>query len=271
MQYVLKLTVLGCEQKVFRVVSVEGKADISHVLNLCNLSFDYSFYDQKALYFPLNQEAYKLLSFGFTECDQYDPSHNQFCDYWKNTVDFASCQVIPLSVSCDLLLLNEELKNRYAFDQEHSEKAVFAKISLGQNQWASLQRADVLLDQMYQVLNHEQAIVDQHPSQIDPNKQQKFIYEVNGVTHLVEVMTLSEKLKCFLPATLMGEGLICDNDQQLSLALIEQCLQNNADDDSLNLKECTSRMRALGAMRADEFISQALVKAGTPELKFKRN
>lgn len=272
MQYVLKLTVLGTEQKVFRVVSIEGKADISHVLNLCNLSFDYGFYDLKHVYFPLNQAAYKALSLGYEadERDYYVPNRNDVFEYWKNQVDWSAETVLSLDQAIDLSFLEQELTAKHS-ELSSTNNAVFCKLTLGQNHWANLQRADLVLEKMYWVLNHKDAIVDQHPSEVDESLRQKFIYEVNGVQHLVEVMTLSEKLKCFLPATLMGEGLIKDEQQQLSVALIEQCLKDNAEDDSLNLKECTSRMRALGAMRGEEFINQAIVNTGTPELKFKQS
>ena len=39
MQYVLKLTPLGIEHHVFRVVSVDSFGSTEHVLNLCNVSW----------------------------------------------------------------------------------------------------------------------------------------------------------------------------------------------------------------------------------------
>ena len=107
----------------------------------------------------------------------------------------------------------------------------------------------------------------------------------------------SEKLNCFVPATLMGEGLVVDDDplRPLSTALINASVaaaeaadaaaeadavvaggdaapeqaapaENSA---GLNLKVCTSRMRAFGAMRSEQSINQALQQAGASPLTIK--
>ena len=105
----------------------------------------------------------------------------------------------------------------------------------------ALKRFDILLESMSEMLsmsdkqsngvvNVDECVsvkasnackADTHPDHIF---RFKFIYVLNGVKHLVEVMMSSEKLNCFLPATLMGDGLIVDdnNDRPLSIAMLNE-------------------------------------------------
>lgn len=245
MQYVLKLTPIGVKHHIFRVVSIDGMADVEHVLNLCNLAFDYGYYEDKALYFANDSEAFKQISIDVdfaADEDTYGPTGNEFKKFWEEEVDLKA-------ISLD-------------------------KIDLLESKALAIGRFDDLLERMddKQAGGKAEAkalvtMEDAHPE--DHRAKFKFIYVLHGVQHLVEVMTSSQKLKCFLPASLMGEGLVIDKDGNLSPQMLNDCLDAHADDDSLNLKDCTSRMRALGAMRGDNFINQAVINAGATPLKFK--
>lgn len=245
MQYVLKLTPLGVKHHIFRVVSIDGMADVEHVLNLCNLSFDYGYYEDKALYFAKDQAAFKTISidvdFAALE-DTYGPTGNEFKEFWLNELDLEQISLEKV----DLLAAPSLAIGR--FDE-------------------LLERMDLLAAEGNESARALTSMEDHHPE--DHRAKFKFIYVQHGVQHLVEVMTSSQKLKCFLPATLMGEGLVIDTESKLSPQMLNDCLDAHADDDSLNLKDCTSRMRALGAMRGDNFINQAVINAGATPLKFK--
>lgn len=242
MQYVLKLTTLGVKHHVFRVVSVDGMADVEHVLNLCDLSFDYAGYNSKELYFARTESAYKALA---VDCpdeddDHYGPTGKEFAPFWQESLNLAALELKSFKL----------LEHKSDF----------------------LGRFDDLIESQRQALALN-ASCDLHPGEQE-GVRFKFIYVLNGVEHLVEVMTSAQKLKCFLPATLMGEGLIVDNDDNkpLSLDMINQCLQEHEQDEELceglNLKDCTARMRALGALRNGDNINNALVKAGAAPLNF---
>lgn len=241
MQYVLKLTPIGVKHHVFRVVSVDGMADVEHVLSLCNLSFDYANYDTKELYFASDAAAFKALSVDVIDDDDqhFGPTGNEFAAFWESTLDLASLNV------------------------KHFKLAEDRELALG--------RFDELIERMQSSLNAATGS-DMHPG--DQVARFKFIYRLNGVKHLVEIMMSSEKLNCFVPATLMGEGLIEDNDEAkpLSAELINECIAAHDDDESLdeglNLKNCTSRMRALGALRGQEHINNAMLQAGATPLTF---
>lgn len=248
MQYVLKVTTLGVKHHVFRVVSVDGMADVEHVLNLCDLSFDYAGYSTKELYFAYNAPAYKAIAVDCPEEDDnhYGPTGKEFAPFWEQALDLKALEL----TSFKLL----EQKNEF------------------------LQRFDALIEKQQKVLalSMDQQVADS--CDLHPGEQSalrfKFIYVLNGVQHLVEVMTSAQKLKCFLPATLMGEGLIVDDneDKPLSLAMLQECLLSHEQDESLdeglNLKDCTSRMRALGAQRNSDNINNAMLKAGATPLNF---
>lgn len=263
MQYVLKLTPLGIEHHVFRVVSVDGLADTEHVLNLCNLSFGYGNYDSKELIFAKDAAAFKALSVDSVDedDDHYGPTGNEFAAFWQDEPKFEGLELLTMQIKSG----SQEALKRFDILLE----------SMSEMLSSSDKQSDgvVNVDECVSVKASNACKADTHPG--DQNFRFKFIYVLNGVKHLVEVMMSSEKLNCFLPATLMGDGLIVDdnNDRPLSIAMLNEIMASHENDeaaeDGLNLKECTSRMRALGAMRGAQKINDALLKAGAEPLSFK--
>lgn len=280
MQYMLKLTPLGVQPHVFRVVSVDGQADIDHVLSLCDLSFDYANYAERALYFARDLSASQALAVDvpLEDNDHYGPVSEEFAPFWRQELELAKLELEVLDL------------------QAQPQQA--------------LQRFDALLEAHSARLGAALK-EDTHPR--EQGERFKFVYVVHGVQHLVEVLMSSEKLNCFVPATLMGEGLVVDDDplRPLSTALINASVaaaeaadaaaeaaeaaaeaaatevaakadavvaggdaapeqaapaENRA---GLNLKVCTSRMRAFGAMRSEQSINQALQQAGASPLTIK--
>lgn len=280
MQYMLKLTPLGVQPHVFRVVSVDGQADIDHVLSLCDLSFDYAHYAERALYFARDLSASQALAVDvpLEDNDHYGPVSEEFAPFWRQELELAKLELEVLDL------------------QAQPQQA--------------LQRFDALLEAHSARLGAALK-EDTHPR--EQGERFKFVYVVHGVQHLVEVLMSSEKLNCFVPATLMGEGLVVDDDplRPLSTALINASVaaaeaadaaaeaakaaaeaaatevaakadavvaggdaapeqaapaENSA---GLNLKVCTSRMRAFGAMRSEQSINQALQQAGALPLTIK--
>lgn len=280
MQYMLKLTPLGVQPHIFRVVSVDGQADIDHVLSLCDLSFDYAHYAERALYFARDLSASRVLAVDvpLEDNDHYGPVSEEFAPFWRQELELAKLELEVLDL------------------QAQPQQA--------------LQRFDALLEAHSARLGAALK-EDTHPR--EQGERFKFVYVVHGVQHLVEVLMSSEKLNCFVPATLMGEGLVVDDDplRPLSTALINASVaaaeaadaaaeaaeaaaeaaatevaakadavvaggdaapeqaapaENSA---GLNLKVCTSRMRAFGAMRSEQSINQALQQAGASPLTIK--
>lgn len=280
MQYMLKLTPLGVQPHIFRVVSVDGQADIDHVLSLCDLSFDYAHYAERALYFARDLSASRALAVDvpLEDNDHYGPVSEEFAPFWRQELELAKLELEVLDL------------------QAQPQQA--------------LQRFDALLEAHSARLGAALK-EDTHPR--EQGERFKFVYVVHGVQHLVEVLMSSEKLNCFVPATLMGEGLVVDDDplHPLSTALINASVaaaeaadaaaeaaeaaaeaaatevaakadavvaggdaapeqaapaENSA---GLNLKVCTSRMRAFGAMRSEQSINQALQQAGASPLTIK--
>lgn len=84
------------------------------------------------------------------------------------------------------------------------------------------------------------------------------------LTHSVEVLKCEEHLYCVMPSTLVGAGLI-NPDNPLKLQSIVEYADKD-DTPSLNLRDCTTRMRAYGVKRADAH--KALLKAGANPIKF---
>lgn len=263
MQYVLKLTPLGIEHHVFRVVSVDGLADTEHVLNLCNLSFGYGNYDSKELIFAKDAAAFKALSVDSVDedDDHYGPTGNEFAAFWQDEPKLEGLELLTMQIKSG----SQEALKRFDILLESMSEM----LSSSDKQSNGV----VNVDECVSVKASNACKADTHPG--DQNFRFKFIYVLNGVKHLVEVMMSSEKLNCFLPATLMGDGLIVDdnNDRPLSIAMLNEIMASHENDeaaeDGLNLKECTSRMRALGAMRGAQKINDALLKAGAEPLSFK--
>lgn len=280
MQYMLKLTPLGVQPHVFRVVSVDGQADIDHVLSLCDLSFDYAHYAERALYFARDLSASRALAVDvpLEDNDHYGPVSEEFAPFWRQELELAKLELEVLDL------------------QAQPQQA--------------LQRFDALLEAHSARLGAALK-EDTHPR--EQGERFKFVYVVHGVQHLVEVLMSSEKLNCFVPATMMGEGLVVDDDplRPLSTALINASVAAAEAADAaaeaaeaaaeaaatevaakadavvaggdaapeqaapaetsagLNLKVCTSRMRAFGAMRSEQSINQALQQAGASPLTIK--
>lgn len=85
------------------------------------------------------------------------------------------------------------------------------------------------------------------------------------LTHSVQVMRCEEKLFCLLPSVIVGSGCV-DFNGSYSL----DAMQEYADRDenlTLDIKNATSAMRAIGSVRAD--VNAALVSSGAPNLNFK--
>lgn len=269
MQFMLKLTVLGVEPHVFRVVSIEGQADTEHVMSLCDLAFDYARYSERSLYFAQDVEAIKALSLDADDADDdhYGPVDNSFAPFWQQ------------NLKIDQLSLSE--------------------LKLSAAEPAALRRFDELIKEQSAAVGYALE-TDVHPNERRGGFY--FLYVVHGVQHLVEVLMCSEKLFCFIPATLMGEGLVVDDDPErpLSVELINESvaaaeaaeasaaasadaeMASAADaatvaeagagsegEGGLNLKHCTSRMRAFGAMRSEKSMHQALEQSGASPLTIK--
>lgn len=93
----------------------------------------------------------------------------------------------------------------------------------------------------------------------------EFVCELDEtLAHTVEVMKCEEKLYCVMPSTLVGAGLLPENGPY-NYSTIENFVEGD-ETPSLDLRLCTTRMRALGVMRADAH--QALLKTGADVLKF---
>ena len=85
------------------------------------------------------------------------------------------------------------------------------------------------------------------------------------LAHSVQVMRCEEKLFCLLPSVIVGSGCV-DFDGNYSL----DAMQEYADRDenlTLDIKNATSAMRAIGSFRSD--VSGAIVSSGAPNLNFK--
>ena len=83
--------------------------------------------------------------------------------------------------------------------------------------------------------------------------------------HVGNVMRCEEKLFCLIPSVIVGAGCIPKTGD-----LTVESIQEYADRDenlTLNIKEATSAMRAVGSFRSD--VSEALVGAGASPLNFK--
>lgn len=247
MQYLWKITILGVSQQVFRLVSLDGELPLDSVLNLCNLSFDYDNYPDKALYFAQN-EAGKAV-FDQLLPPQDDSYHGavEQSEFWQYSVELDSFVASGAMVKLDL-----------------SEQPAL-----------KLQHAAQVVPEYLQKVYAEQlaATVDCEPNALVESP--KFFYSLHGVVHLVEVMKSSQKLMCFVPATLAGKGLVTDDQQQLSLAnlemqFIEQQEQEDANGEeiTLDLRACTGRMRALQTELGSDKVNQVMEQAGATPLKF---
>ena len=89
----------------------------------------------------------------------------------------------------------------------------------------------------------------------------------NDLIHIVEVMKKEDHLFCLMPSTLVGSGLL-PKDLPFDLEHINSHFDKD-DIDSLDLRECTKRMRALGVQRKD--LTESLLRLGSRDLSVKIN
>ena len=89
----------------------------------------------------------------------------------------------------------------------------------------------------------------------------------NDLIHIVEVMKKEDHLFCLMPSTLVGSGLL-PKDLPFDLEHINAHFDKD-DIDSLDLRECTKRMRALGVQRKD--LKESLLRLGSRDLSVKIN
>ncbi len=268
MQYLFKITVLGLPEAVWRLISLEGKADVPHTMALCNLAFDYANYQDGGFYLPQTPEQRRALA-----CLSQAELHS-YCtglelerapgssDLWcsARVQNLADLQAYPITTPGAGITSLDSVIAALCDTFEREQEPYFA-----------------------QELGYE----------VKPS----FLYVVHGVQHLVEVKRREEKLACFVPAALMGavpvkayglEGEPEELSYELlnqELATLEQALNQRAEEVerkvlagekvdpnwehefSLNLKECTSRLRALGAMRTEKQINNAVLQAGGAAIK----
>ena len=87
----------------------------------------------------------------------------------------------------------------------------------------------------------------------------------SDLIHKVEVMKKEDHLFCLMPSTLVGSGLI-PQDLPFNLKSINNYFDKE-DVPSLDLRECTKRMREFGSKRDN--INAALQKVASKDLSFK--
>ncbi|HIV15680.1 MAG TPA: hypothetical protein IAB18_07215 [Candidatus Avisuccinivibrio pullicola] len=69
--------------------------------------------------------------------------------------------------------------------------------------------------------------------------------------HGVRVLKAEEKLYCLIPSTLVGAHKIVDDGREQNLENINAYIEESSLDNTLNLRECTDRMRLVGSERRD--------------------
>lgn len=253
MQYLWKITVLGVSLQVNRLVALEGNLPLDSVLNLCNLAFDYDNYPEKALYFAKAQAESNLGS-GRALLDDLvqlpdDRYGAEAKEFWKTSVE---AKVVAALKDGGMVKL--DLQAQPAFKLE------FAKQVIEQNLTA-------YAPEMQQAL-------DAQPNSL--NLTPRFLYELHGVWHLVEIMKYSEKLMCFIPSCIAGTGTLTDDEQKLSVEEIERQFKAQAEQEEqsgegigLDLRACTARMRALQTDLGNEKVNDVMLQAGATPIKFK--
>lgn len=268
MQYLFKITVLGLPEAVWRLISLEGKADVPHTMALCNLAFDYANYQDGIFYLPQTPEQSRALA----------------CLSQAELSSYCRSLTLTRAPGSSDLWCSAQVMNT-------SDLQAYPITTPG----AGVTSLDSVLTAFCDTFAAEQA--PYFAQELGYEVKPSFLYVVHGVQHLVEVMRREEKLACFVPATLMGAvpvkayGL-AGEPGELSYELLlqeltelEQAYNQRAEaverklvagdsvdpnwehEFSLNLKECTSRLRALGAMRTDQQINQAVLQAGGAAIK----
>ena len=297
MQFLLKFTPLGVPHHVFRVISVDGAADVEHVLNLAHLSFSYQNYPERQIYNPTSLEALWSLTLDPKEREaanpdvpeHYGPQGDEFAPFWQQELSLSDLALQKIDLQSDRHAALQRFDELIAAARATLSAAASAQATQSTAASAASPSDENVVQPGSDILASDSNADNHRLGQSDPQRHMavgtnaavprganlrfKFVYVVHGVMHLVEVLMAEEKLKCFIPATLMGEGLIEDNEGNLSRQMLQDFLVQHEDDDDfaegLNLKECTSRMRALGAFRANEQINEALLQAGAVAIKYK--
>lgn len=244
MQYLWKLTVLGLNQQVSRLVSLDGELPLDSVLNLCSLAFDFDNYPEKSLYFAQGDQGRSYFDqVKPLESDAYGSQKNE---YWRYVAD-------PESAVAQGALIKIDLQNQSTF------KLKFA--------------SQVINEYMGSYAQELERINEQQPAEWE--RAPVFIYQLHGVNLLVEIMKSAPKLKCFVPAALAGRGLVADEQQNLSLELLasqlkqqEQLEEQTGEGTVLDLRACTGRMRALQTSLAEDKVNDVMVQGGAAPLKF---
>lgn len=249
MQYLWKVTVLGTEQQVCRLISLDGNLPLDSVLSLCNLSFDFDNYPEKVLYFAKGQAGREYF-------DQIRPLEEDRFGAQK------------------VMFWHPEHVASYQKPETVWQNGLLHKLDLQAQTQYQIKFASKILQEYMQVYAVElERSVEQQPTADE--RAACFIYQLHGVNLFVEVMKSAEKLMCFVPATLAGSGLVTDEQQNLSLANLQAQLQHQQELEEqsgegtvLDLRACTARMRALQTSLDSQRVNQALVAGGAAPLKF---
>lgn len=266
MQYLWKITVLGVSQQVNRLVALEGDLPLESVLSLCNLAFDYDNYPEKALYFAQNPQANKLgagrqLLDSLVQLpdDRYGAEAKEF---WKEDVGSKVSAAVAQGQ-----MLKLDLQAQPALKLEFATQVLQEQLAGSGNEATGKHQAAAYADEMQQAL-------DAQPNSLNLNP--RFLYELHGVWHLVEVMKCSQKLMCFIPSCLAGRGCLTDDEQKLSVEEIERQFKAQAEQEEasgqgvgLDLRACTARMRALQTDLGNDKVNDVMLQAGATPLKFK--
>lgn len=141
-------------------------------------------------------------------------------------------------------------------DLSHSAKLMALSFNYPKANF-SLQKQDTEIE-----LGEDGALCPQGSVSLDSlnlQTQDSFLFKVTlasqdgeeiKLTHTCQVLKAEEKLYCLIPSTLVGAHKLADDGRKLNIQNINAFLDESETLDSLNLKECTDRMRAFGSVRA---------------------
>ncbi len=85
------------------------------------------------------------------------------------------------------------------------------------------------------------------------------------LVHTVQIMKASSHLYCLMPSCLVGQGRIAEDCELEPLKLQER--YEEQEEQSLDLREVTNRLRDFGSQRKD--LNEALLNLGAQPLQFK--
>lgn len=290
MQYLWKITVLGVSEQVNRLVALEGDLPLDSVLNLCNLAFDYDNYPEKALYFATSPAQAK--SQGQTQAKAQGQAQAPALAAIGRVAGQSVCGELSGGVlSLGRTLLDELIQlpdDRYgATAKEFWKDSVEAKVAQAVDSGGMVKldlqaqpalklefATRVLEENLTSYASEMQQVLDAQPNSL--NLTPRFLYELHGVWHLVEVMKCSTKLMCFIPSCIAGTVTLTDDEQKLSVAEIERQFKAQAEQEEksgegigLDLRACTARMRALQTDLGNEKVNDVMLQAGATPIKFK--